>query len=352
MPLFEDTEAVLAGCMLVGPDTLRRLVGFESLIEPVAEALAAFSRGLGEAPVALFAPRGADGDVHVKAAWLPGHPLFTVKVGTWFAAKAAGGRPSAGGLIAAFDAESGDLRALLRDDHHLSDVRTAAAGSLAASLLARPDSRVLGVMGSGVQAYLQILAAAHVLPVLGLVRLWGRTAGRVDKLRAAVAARRPDLQVEIVQDASAAVLGADVLITATSSREPLVHVDWVGPGLHVTAVGADDAVKCELSPDLLARADRIIVDSRDLALRLGDVRYAIGAGVMGPEAITGELGAVVAGTIRRRKNGHEITVAKLVGLGVQDLVAVEAALAAVADRGTPAVHPASAVDLEQAGSSG
>ena len=124
------------------------------MTEPVARALADFSRGLGEAPVAMFAPGGHDGDVHVKSAWLPGRSIFTVKVATWFAARAERGDPPGGGVVAAFDARTGDLRALLEDEGHLTDIRTAAAGGLAARFMARADASVLGVLGSGVQAYL------------------------------------------------------------------------------------------------------------------------------------------------------------------------------------------------------
>jgi len=148
------------GFVYYGPDQIRGAIGFEDAIKPVSDALADFSRGAGEAPVTVFAPRGRDGDVHVKSAWLPGHAIFIVKVATWFTARAAQGDSPGAGIVAAFDARTGDLRALLEDEHHLSDIRTAAAGALATRFLAVPQATVLGVLGSGVQAYLQSLAAA------------------------------------------------------------------------------------------------------------------------------------------------------------------------------------------------
>lgn len=149
----------------VGPDTIRALVGYEDVVEEVAAAFADFSRGLGDSPVAVFAPAGREGDVHVKSAWLPGRAVFTVKVATWFLERARQGGTAGAGVVAVFDARTRDLRALLEDEHHLSDIRTAAAGALAARALARPDSAVLGVLGTGVQAYLQVLAAADELPI-------------------------------------------------------------------------------------------------------------------------------------------------------------------------------------------
>jgi ornithine cyclodeaminase/alanine dehydrogenase-like protein (mu-crystallin family) len=142
------------------PDRIRAAVGFEEVTESVARALADRSRGLGDSPVAVFAPKGRDGDVHVKSAWLLGRAIFTVKVATWFAARAERGDSPSGGIVAVFDARTGDLRALLEDEHHLSDIRTAAAGALATRTLARSDAVTLSVLGTGVQAYLQVLAAA------------------------------------------------------------------------------------------------------------------------------------------------------------------------------------------------
>lgn len=337
-------QAAFGDVLVLEAPALRR-IGFEELIDPVGEAFAQFSAGLGEAPVAVFAPMGADGDVHVKSAWLPGHALFTVKIATWFAAKVVDGHGGGGGIIAAFDATCGDLRALLRDDHHLSDVRTAAAGALIARHLARQDSRVLGVLGTGVQAYLQALAAIHERPTIDTVHLWGRNPAKTGRLSAALARRHPRLSIHVVAEPRDAVAGSDVVITATSSRVPLVQATWLQPGMHITAVGADDATKCELEPRVLARADRVVVDSRQLARLHGDGRHAIDAGVIAAGAIDDELGDILRDRIPGRRNSDEVTVGKLIGLGVQDLVAAEIACRD-AGQGVEKPHaPASALDL-------
>ena len=326
------------------PDRIRAVVGFEDLTESVARALADRSRGLGASPVAVFAPQGNNGDVHVKSAWLPGRAIFTVKVATWFAARIARGDPPSAGFVAAFDAQTGVLRALLEDDHHLSDVRTAAAGALATRMLARPDAATLGVLGTGVQAYLQVLAAASERPIRH-VQIWGRNPERGARLARAVLARRPDLGVSLSPTAQAVCRGADVVVTATSSREPLIEPAWLEPGIHITAVGADDAEKCELAPGCLARADRIVVDSRELTKEYGDLARAIAAGVIGKEQQFTELGELLANNALGRAGEDEITVCKLVGLGVQDLAAAEVSLARLETGTVPARPPASAADL-------
>lgn len=330
------------GAIMLGPDELRARIGFEDLIEPVGEALMRFSRGEGESPAVVFAPRGPEGDVHVKSAWLPGHAVFTVKVATAFAD--ASGALASDGMIVAFDARTGSLQALLRDEHHLSDVRTAAAGALLARHLARPSSRVVGVIGTGVQAYLQVLAALHALPALERVLVWGRESRRAQRLREVLLRRHAGLHVATVDAAEHVVRQSDVVITATSSRAPIVMRDWLRPGMHVSAVGADDASKCEVDPRAWRVADRVVVDSRTLTRQFGDLHRALCERALDESIRFDELGDVIARRVPGRQGDDEITMGKLVGLGVQDLAAAAFVLnrSAMRRRERP---PASARDL-------
>src|SRR5204863_111842 len=191
--------------------------------------------------------------------------------------------------------------------------------------MARADASVLGVLGSGVQAYLQSLAAAAERPVR-TVRIWARQRSRAERLGRALLARRPDLSIDVVATPEHACRGAHLVVTATASLDPLIQAGWLRPGMHVTAVGADDAAKCELAPDCLAAADRIVVDSRDLSSQFGDVFRALRSGAIAPDRIAGELGDVAAGRSPGRAGDAEITICKLIGLGVQDLAAAEVAL--------------------------
>lgn len=327
----------------VDAGAIRAAVGFEDLIGPVSSALADFSRGLGESPVSVFAPAGPAGDVQVKSAWLPGYPIFVVKVATWFAERARRGGTAGAGMIAVFDAQTGDPRVVLCDEHHLSDIRTAAAGALAARLLARPDAGTVGVLGTGVQAYLQVLAAASERPIRA-VRVWGRHPSRARRLAMALRSRRPDLDVTPVPTAQAACAGADLVITATASTRPLLEAGWLVPGMHVTAVGADDASKVELDPACVRRADRVVVDSRAVTASYGDLAQASQAGIQ-PRCRPAELGELLAGKNAGRIGHDEITVCKLVGLGVQDLAAADTALKLLAVG--PTRQPASAEDLRE-----
>jgi ornithine cyclodeaminase len=313
---------------------VRRAVGFADLIEPVAQIFAEFSQGRGEAPIHVLRPAGDKGDVHVKSACMPGRSIFTVKVATWFAAA----QPPAGGFIAALDARTGALLALLRDEHHLTDVRTAAAGAVAARLLGRPDATVLTVAGTGVQAYLQALATCAVLPI-EQVNVWGRREAAATATCAALAARLPQVVVRAASNAEEAVREADVIVTATGSRTPILSGGWLRAGQHVTAVGADDPTKAELDAACFHRADLVVADSREAARHFaGDLRAA-GADV------DAELGELLLGRHPGRADPAQITIAKLVGLGIQDLVATETALRFLEQGPPERPAPASARDL-------
>jgi ornithine cyclodeaminase/alanine dehydrogenase-like protein (mu-crystallin family) len=310
----------------VDADALRRAVTLYDLIEPTAAALAEFSQGLGEAPVTVFAPQGAAGDVHVKSAWLAGHSFFIVKVASWFEARAAQGSPAASGHIAIHSARTGDLVAVLQDEHYLTDIRTGATGAAAARLLARPDSTRLAVLGTGPQGRHQVAAACAVRPIDTVV-IWGRRTAAAETMREDILRASPELNVLVAADARSAVRGADVIVTATSSREAILRGAWLEPGQHVTAVGADDPAKAELDPACFARADAVVVDSRDSAPVLaGDLRRAIGTQAISAQDIHAELGDIVSGRRPGRRDTREITIAKLIGLGVQDLAAAEVAL--------------------------
>lgn len=311
---------------IVRSDTLRAHVRFDDLIEPVSQALQATSAGLAANGLIVLFPAEQPqlGDVYVKAGVLRGHPIYIVKISPWFALNHIRGQPQ-GGFIGVFDSQTGHTLALLEDQHYLSDIRTAAAGALAARALAPPRVRVAAVIGAGVQAYWQPQALYRERPFETLV-IWARNPQQAYRLAVRLDEALPDVEIQTSDDLEATVRGADAVMTTTSSREPLVRGDWLREGQHITAVGADDPTKCELDATVLRRA-RVFVDSRDSALTNGDVYRAIEAGAYTNEEIAGELGDVLRGIKPGRLAPSDITVAKLVGLGAQDLVAAEVSLA-------------------------
>jgi ornithine cyclodeaminase len=306
-------------------DEIRAKVRFEHLVEPVARAFRESSARQAENGLTVMFPaqRRDLGDVYVKTGVLRGHRVFIVKVSPWFKLNVERGQPQ-GGFVAVFDAETGHTRAILNDEHYLSDIRTAAAGTLAARLLAPEAVETAAVLGSGTQAYWQPQALYGERPFRRLL-IWGRDPAKAQTLRVRLRPRLPNVEIEVCLDLERAVRGADVIITATLSREALVRGAWLRPGQHITAVGSDDPTKCELDPEVLRRA-RVFVDEIDTTLANGDVHRAVRAGAYGPELLAGEIGDVLSGSKQGRTGPHDITVAKLVGIGAQDLAAAETAL--------------------------
>jgi ornithine cyclodeaminase len=293
-------------------------------IAAVRDAFAVADRGgaVMPAPLALYLP-DADGEVHVKGAYLKGAPVFAVKTATGFYRNAGLGLPVSGGMTMVYDATTGRLRVLIADGGLLTELRTAAAGALAADLLARPDARTAAVIGTGGQARYQLQALLEVRPI-EQVTVWGRRREAAEQYRRDMASA--GVPVSVAATAREAVEDAEVVITATSSTVPLVDASWLAPGAHVTAVGSDMPHKQELDPQVLAAAAKYVPDSIEAAAASGELHHAIEAGVFEAGSVYGELTAVASGRLAGRTADDELTVADLTGLGIQD--AAVAALAA------------------------
>jgi ornithine cyclodeaminase/alanine dehydrogenase-like protein (mu-crystallin family) len=309
----------------VNADELRAHVRFEDLIEPISKAFQESSAHLAENGLVVMFPgeNAATGDVYVKTGTLRGHTVYVVKVSPWFAANVALGRAQ-GGFIGVFDSRTGHTLAILNEEHYLSDIRTAAAGSLAARALAPTNVRTAAVLGAGVQAYWQPQALYRERPFETLL-IWARNRDRAEDLKARLAVALPEVAIHVESDIESTVTRADVLITATLAREPIVRGEWLHAGQHITAVGADDPTKCELDVMALKRA-RVFVDSLDTTVANGDVARAVREGHYAIDEVSAELGEVLAGRSAGRVSGRDITIAKFVGIGAQDLVAAEVSL--------------------------
>jgi ornithine cyclodeaminase/alanine dehydrogenase-like protein (mu-crystallin family) len=311
---------------MVDAARLRALVGFEDLIEPVSRAFQDFSAGLAQAAIVIMYP-GSDsalGDTYVKTGCIRGHSHYLVKVSPWFALNRDLAQPQ-GGFVAVFDSATGHTAAIFNDEHYLSDIRTAAAGALASRVLAPKSVRVAGILGTGVQAYWQARALFSERKFERLL-IWGRDREKALVLKEQLAPWLPGVKIEVIGNVKEVVETAEVLVTATTAREPIVRGEWLRPGQHITAVGADDNTKCELDARCLQRANRLIVDSRESAKDHGEVHRWLKQGALKIEDIHGELGEVLAGCVPGRRSSEEITIAKFVGIGVQDLAAAEVSI--------------------------
>ena len=267
------------------------------------------------APVVHLAFPDTRGECHVKSAHIAGDEVFTVTLATGFYDNPAEGLPSSNGFMAVISARTGAPVAILQDEGVLTDTRTALAGVLAARVGGRAGAQVLGIIGAGIQARLQ---AEMIATLLGYTRIlvWARHADRAETLVRDLRGRLPQLAIEAADEPAHLGAAADTIVTTTSATTPGLRADWVAPGRHIVAVGADSPGKQELDTDLFARARHVIVDSRPQCVAHGETANAIAAGAITADALV-TLGDVLAGPGLDR-DADDITIADLTGVALQD----------------------------------
>ena len=311
---------------------VRDLIAPAAAYAAVRDAFVALARGEATLPgVVGFDVPAHRGEVHVKGAYLHGQPFYSIKEAAGFYGNAEKGLPVGSGLVLVFHVTTGFLAALLFDNGYLPELRTGAAGALAADLLARRRVRKVAVIGAGSQARFQAEALALVRrpeSIAVFARTPASAAGYAREMEP-----RLGIPVAVAASAQAAVEGADVVITATPSRAPIVRAEWLAPGAHVTAIGADGPEKQELEALVLARADKVVVDRLDQCLRLGELHHAVEAGLLAAGDVWAELGEVAAGRKPGREAEGEITVADLTGVGIQDAAVANVVVSEAMRRG-------------------
>jgi ornithine cyclodeaminase len=228
---------------------------------------------------------GGAGEVHMKSSYARGGKYFVLKVAN-----------TGNGMMLLFSAETGAPLALLADEGHLTDVRTAAVSAMIARETGR-DDRILGILGTGIQARLTARMHREVLPLERIV-LWGRNPEKAEVCAREIGADRANCPADVAR-------AARLIVTVTASRAPLLFAGDLQPGTHITAVGSDGPGKQELDPEILRRADWVLADSIRQCERLGELQHAPG---------------VTAHEFRDRTFGPaNLSVADLTGLGVEDL---------------------------------
>lgn len=270
-----------------------------------------------------------NGEVDVKTAYVPGIASFAIKISPGFFDNPSLGLPSTSGLMAVFSTQTGILKALLLDNGYLTDVRTAAAGAVAAKYLARENSETACILGAGTQAKLQLKALTLVRPIKR-VRLWARDPKKTSDC-AAQLQEELGLEVSVASTPKLAVIGADIIVTTTPSSEPLVEADWLQPGQHITAMGSDQDHKNELDPTCLSTADLYVPDRQSQTRKLGELRSAIAKGYVAETKDFPELGDIIVSPKLGRRSDDQITIVDLTGTGVQDTVIAAFALQRAAE---------------------
>lgn len=304
--------------LVLTKEDIESMVTMEDAIAAVEEGFRALNsdRAVVPFPVALNIPDG-NGDIHIKPGYMKGSPFYTVKIASGFYDNPARGLPASHGMLLLFDSKTGHPVCFEVDRCFLTDLRTAAAGAVAAKVLAKQKVSKVCVIGTGTQARLQAIALSKVRRFDEL-RVWGRDPGKAEAY-ASEMSERLGVKVVPAKTAEEAVRGSDVIITATMSTSPVVKVEWISGGAHITAMGSDEPGKQELDTRILARADKVVVDSLKQCARLGELHHALEDGSLREDKVHAELGEVLLGRKPGRESDKEVTVCDLTGTAVQDV---------------------------------
>lgn len=308
---------------LVTEQELRELVHEDESLRAVENAFRALAEDRVEQPPPMaFDFPEASGEVHVKGAAIRGSPIFAVKIASGFYRNPEQNLPVSSGLVLVLDQTTGFPLALLQDNAYLTEMRTAAAGALAARLLAHETIDKMAVLGAGAQARYQLRAIRRVRDIKS-VTAWSPTPANRE-LYCREMESELGLRCTPADTARDAVDDAALVLSATTARSPIVHADEVSKSATIIAVGSDGADKQELDAKILDQAGKVVVDRLSQCVRLGEVHHAIEAGLMGEKDVYAELGDVLIGKESGRE-GDELIVCDLTGVGVQDAAIAELA---------------------------
>jgi ornithine cyclodeaminase len=297
-------------------------VNVPQLIEEIAAGFVLYSEGkVNVPPVGFLHFDQPPGDVHIKYGYVAGDDYYVLKIASGFYDNAALGLPVSDGLLLVFSQKTGQLQLILLDECWLTDMRTAAAGAVAAKHLAARSIHCIGIVGTGTQARMQLEMLRHVTDCKHCL-IWGRDAAKVQAmiadLEASEAIEDWGLQITAAPTLDELVTQCNLIVTTTSASSPLISADKVQPGTHITAMGSDDHGKQELESALLARADIVVADSLSQCVDHGECLAAVQAGLLEPASII-ELGQVIKDPALGRTDDRQITVADLTGVAIQDI---------------------------------
>ncbi len=305
--------------LLLKREEIEPLLSMKEVIEVVEEAFKEKGLGLTKMPPKLYLiVNEYDGDFRVMPAYLKGLNIMGVKIVSVYPKNPLQYRlPTVIAIIELMDPKTGAPLAIM-DGTLITTLRTGAVGGIAVKYLARKDSEVIGIIGAGTQARSQLVAINEVLK------------GRIEEVRVYDVRRESseryqkemseklDLDIRVFDNPKDAVLDADIIVTTTPSRKPIIMKDWIKKGVHINAIGADAPGKEELDPMILKDA-KIVVDDYEQAVHSGEVNVPISKGIISKENIYAELSEIITGAKAGRVTDKEITIFDSTGLAIQDV---------------------------------
>lgn len=255
------------------------------------------------------------GDVHIKYGYIKNDDFYVIKIASGFYGNINLGIPSGQGLMLLFNQKTGELEAILLDEGHLTNIRTAAAGALVAKYFAPNNLEAIGIVGTGVQARLQLLHIQKNNPCRK-VWLWGRNKENAEKLKSELG---NEFDITITATPGEVAKHSNLIVTTTPSENPLLKAEDIKPGTLIIAVGSDTQAKQELEAEILKKADLVIADSIPQSKSRGEIYQAVKAGGLAEEKVV-ELGKAIQDPALKRSSENRTIVADLTGVAVQDIM--------------------------------
>lgn len=298
-------------------EQIKKKVNILKMISMQEQGFILFSKGIANIPMPGFIEhKNPKGSYHIKYGHIEGEKYWVVKI--------AGGPDSLpiNGIMVAININNGEVEYILQDQGYLTSLRTAIAGLIAAKFLANKDIKAIGIIGTGIQARMQLELLKYFTDCKK-VYVWGRSKDKLQIYKNDM--EKKGFDIIIASDVSMITKNCNLIVTTTPSEKPIIKVDDVIPGTHINAIGADSPGKSELDPKLIAKSDVLVVDSKKQCIDHGEVAKAYQKKLITVDNLI-ELGEIINRSFLGRINEDQITIADLTGLAIQDIQIVKSIL--------------------------
>ena len=306
--------------IVINLEEIKKIVADIDVVSAMEEGFVQYSNGNTVVPpVGELLFEKPKGDAHIKYGYIKNDDYYVIKIASGFYDNPKIGLPSSQGLMLLFDQKTGVPKGVLLDEGYLTDIRTAAAGALAAKYFAPKNIKAVGIIGTGIQAKLQLQYLQKHTPCTN-VWLWGRNKENVAKFVKELGA---DFDINIAKNPSEVAKNSNLIVTTTPSEVALLKAEDIQQGTHITAVGSDTEHKQELESELLKKASIVIADSIPQSKSRGEIYRAVKDGAIAESSVI-ELGTAIQNSALQRLNDEQITVVDLTGVAVQDIMITKA----------------------------
>ena len=307
--------------LVLSEKQVEALIEIDELIAALERAHIQYSTGKAVMPVRLVAPLPKiEGRITSMPGFLDEDQALGIKVVTYFQNNPKQNLPSILATIMLFSPETGKMIAVM-DGSYITAIRTACASAMASRILSNPTGSVLGILGAGVQAKAHITALSQVRKIR-YIKIYSPSGTSASRLKQEVEAQLGST-IEVANSAEEAVRGADLIVTATTAKQPILPAEWLKPGAHINAVGSHRPDLRELDGTTMARS-KVFVDSREAIMaECGDVLLALAEKSITADHVQTEIGEVLAGLKPGRSRTEEVTLYKSVGIAIQDVATAQ-----------------------------